>query len=96
MQTESLQHIPMQIYSVIKTAEIYLEIQWSPIFILLSGYPFISMYWKQLSGKSYCVTVRTGKCCRYFYFRVSRGHRDGELSPLIVVGSQLFVDCGLP
>ena len=41
MQTESLQHIPMQIYSVIKTAEIYLEIQWSPIFVLLSGYPFI-------------------------------------------------------
>ena len=35
-------------------------------------------------------------CCRYFCFRVSLDHDDGKLSPLIVVGSQLFVDCSLP
>ena len=53
----------------------------------------IMMYGKQLLGKSYHVNVSPGTrrtCCS-----CSTSH-DGKVLPLIVVGSHLFVNCGLP
>jgi len=56
---------------------------------------FIMMYQKQLLTKSYRMNVGPG-IRRYFYFRASQCDHDGELSPLIVVGSQLFINSSLP
>ena len=35
-------------------------------------------------------------CCRYFCFRVSRGHHDGKVPPLVVVGSHIITCYSMP